>query len=570
MPKSSPRLGESLVAMGNLTAEKLEHALRLQVESGQRIGSVLVQLGYISGAHLAAALAQQYGAGVVSSDAYPAAPLLDGRVSADFLAQSQVVALDEGPDSVTLAMADPGDTYAVSAIELATGKQAHVRVGVSSDIDAANQRYSQGGSNLHVVVGADEETDIQQLRDSARGEPAIKFVNELVGRAVRMRASDVHLEPYPGVLKVRVRVDGVLRDLDSPDAKLGPAIVSRIKVLSRLNIAERRLPQDGRMRLPVEGRQMDMRVSALPTMNGESVVLRLLDQETVPLDFESIGFEQHIIDGLQGLLARPHGIVLVTGPTGSGKTTTLYAAMQQLNSPDRKLVTVEDPVEYQIGGISQIQVRPRIGLGFAESLRSILRHDPDVIMIGEMRDLETAQIAIQSALTGHKVFSTLHTNDAASCITRLLDMGLESYLLTATISGVLAQRLVRRLCDHCKQPVELNAATLLESGIEDALPPAGPATRPALEGALKAAMICYEAAGCEHCDGIGYQGRTTIAELLHVDSAVRQAVLSAQDTDVIKRVARESGMRSMQSDGLAKVAAGLTSVAEVARVTLGA
>ncbi|MBT6276359.1 MAG: Flp pilus assembly complex ATPase component TadA [Chromatiales bacterium] len=550
------RLGQLLVADGLLNADKLEHAIRLQAESGQRIGAVLVQLGYISGAHLAGALAAQYALQVVEASVYPDRPLLGGRVSGDFLTQAQMVALDEDEDTVVLAVADPSDSFSVTAIELATGKQGDIRVGVSTDIDAANQRYAGVGAPGLSATQTDDDADIQQLRDSARGEPAIKFVNELVGQAVRMRASDIHLEPYPGVLKVRARVDGVLRDLESPDPKLAPAIVSRIKVLSRLNIAERRLPQDGRMRLPVEGRQMDLRVSTLPTMNGESVVLRLLDQETVPLNFASIGFDPLIVAGLERLLSRPHGIVLVTGPTGSGKTTTLYAALQQLNSADRKVVTVEDPVEYQIQGISQIQVRPAIGLGFAESLRSILRHDPDVIMIGEMRDLETAQIAIQSALTGHKVFSTLHTNDAAGCVTRLLDMGLESYLLTATISGILAQRLVRKLCEACKRPVQMSRAMLTEVGIED------------MDDDTNE-LAAFEAVGCAECDDIGYRGRTTIAELLNVNSAVRGSVLAGADADVIRQVARREGMRSMQGDGLAKVAAGITSVTEVARVTLG-
>jgi general secretion pathway protein E len=540
-------LGQILCESLSLDAERLAHALKLQSESGQRLGTILVELGHATGDHLAQALALQFGLPLAVGADYPVSPLLHGRVSTDFLSQANVAALRETDDSVDVAVADLVDDYAVNAIRMATGKSVNPHIGSLSDIDAANLRYRNRGDAASALEPRDDHADIQQLRDSARGEPAIKFVNDLLSHAVRLRASDVHIEPFPASVKVRVRVDGVLRDLESPNRQLGPAVVSRIKVLAGLNIAERRLPQDGRMRHPVEGRLMDMRVSTLPTMNGESVVLRLLDKESVPLDLSGLGFSDEIVGQLTGLLSRPHGIVLVTGPTGSGKTTTLYAALQMLNSTERKLLTVEDPVEYQIDGINQIQVRSSIGLGFADALRSILRHDPDVIMIGEMRDLETARIAIQSALTGHQVFSTLHTNDAAACVTRLLDMGIESYLLTATINAVVAQRLVRRLCDECKAPVQEPDGT----------------------DETSSSALGLGAVGCPACDGVGYKGRTTIGEILLIDSAIRDAILDGADAAKIREVAHQSGARTMYDDGMVKVRNGLTSAAEVARVTLG-
>jgi general secretion pathway protein E len=386
----------------------------------------------------------------------------------------------------------------------------------------------------------------------ASGAPVIRRVNHLITRALELRASDIHIEPFDREVVVRYRVDGVLRNVDIAHGMSPAAIVSRIKVLANLDIAERRLPQDGRIKLRAEGREVDMRISTVPTLHGESVVIRMLDRGDVPLDFWALGFDEKIVHRFETMLSRPNGIILVTGPTGSGKTTTLYAALSSLNSPEKKILTVEDPVEYQIEGINQIPIRPNINLTFANALRAILRQDPDIVMIGEMRDLETAQIAVQAALTGHQVLSTLHTNDAASSITRLQDMQVDDYLLTSTIQGVLAQRLVRRLCTECRVPYEPEAAVAQRLGLDKLT-----TERP---------LTLYRAAGCPACDNTGYHGRTTILELLTMNEELRRAVIDRADADDLRMIARRNGMEDMFTDGLRKALAGQTTVDEVERV----
>jgi general secretion pathway protein E len=555
-------LGELLIEQGKLDKEKLNRALKLQKGSGERLGVLLVQLGLLSERDVAQGLAEQLNLPLATTDCYPEVPLLDGQITPGFLKKAKVMPLSLHHNHLALAMADPLDRFTQKALELATGKRVEPRVGIPSDIEAAFQRhYGNGTSSMAKVVediaGPTEEQeldDIQHLRDLAAEAPIIRLVNSLITKALEARASDIHIEPFENKLTIRYRIDGVLRDTEAPPVRsTTAAVISRIKVMANLNIAERRLPQDGRIRLRIAGREFDVRVSTVPTMHGESVVLRILDRTSVPLEFEVLGFTSATLPIFETVLTRPHGIVLVTGPTGSGKTTTLYAALQALNTPDKKILTVEDPVEYQLEGINQIQVKPQIGLTFAHALRSILRQDPDVIMVGEMRDLETSRIAVQAALTGHKVFSTLHTNDAATSVTRLLDMGVEDYLLTSTVSGVLAQRLVRKLCENCKEPYTALPELVEHCGFQQL--------------GIDGNVTLHQARGCRHCSGLGYRGRTCILELLVLSDPIRQVILSHGDATAIQQTAIAHGMITMYQDGLHKVLGGLTTLEEVVRVT---
>ena len=553
-------IGELLVERGKLEPDKLQQARRLERDSGERLGPLLVQLGMLAERDLAEILADELDLELAIGDAYPQSPAVPDRVTPEFLKAARAVPLEETPEHVLVAMADPLDEFTTDAMKLALGKPVVAQVGIISEIELAIQRqYNNGDGSLEQMAGdyrdaaGEDVDDIQYLRDLASEAPIIRLVNTLISRALKAHASDIHIEPFGNTLKVRYRIDGVLREVEAPPVRSTAAVVSRIKVMANLNIAERRLPQDGRIMQQVEGREIDMRISTVPTMHGESVVMRILDKGSLPLEFETLGFDAGVHGAFEEMLMRPQGIILVTGPTGSGKTTTLYTALHALNTPDKKILTVEDPVEYQLEGINQIQVKPQIGLSFANALRSILRQDPDVIMIGEMRDLETAKIAVQAALTGHKVLSTLHTNDSASSVTRMLDMGVEDFLLTSTVNGVLAQRLVRVLCEHCREPFqpgdelveELDLARLCEPG----------------------AITLYRPVGCEACDGSGYRGRTCILELLVMSDAVRRTILDHGDASAIHAAAAAEGTTSMHEDGLRKALAGITSVEEIERVT---
>jgi general secretion pathway protein E len=398
----------------------------------------------------------------------------------------------------------------------------------------------------------EDEENVDHLRDMASEGPVIRLVNLIITRAIELRASDIHFEPFEEQFRVRYRIDGVLHDVESPPKRLQAAIVSRVKIMAKLNIAERRLPQDGRIMLRVKGKEIDFRVSSIPTIHGESIVLRILDKSSIVLDIEKLGFPEDTMDGFQDLIQSPHGIILVTGPTGSGKTTTLYCALEKINSPDKKIITVEDPVEYQLRGINQIQVKPAIGLTFANSLRSIVRQDPDVILIGEIRDAETAEIAIHSALTGHLVLTTLHTNDAPSAITRLIDMGTEDYLLSSTVIGILAQRLVRVACPFCQEPYSPSPAVMKEMK---------------LSSADLAGLKISEVKGCERCSNTGYWGRTGIFEFLRITDDIQKLILGKKDSNIIKEAARKNGLRTLREDGWLKVKQGVTTISEVLRVT---
>ena len=550
-----PRIGELLVQAGKLSARDLDRAISAQQEMGGMLGRVLVRLGLVSDLDVAQALSFQLGIPLVSADGFPELmPEVDGLLP-EFLQANAVYPLRLEDGQLHLAMAVPQDAYVVKALHLATGCAIRPHLALESDIEKAlaepvEEAVEEGDDGFG--DGSDGGDFVEHLKDLASEAPVIRLVNTIIGRVIDLRASDIHLEPFDDGLHVRYRVDGVIHPGELVPPRLSAAVNSRVKLLAHLDIAERRLPQDGRIKTRVKGRELDLRVSTVPTVHGESVVMRVLDRASVRLELEKMGFEKDTLARFNTLLARPHGILLVTGPTGSGKTTTLYAALAKIDATAQKIITVEDPVEYQLEGINQIQVHSQINLTFANALRSILRQDPDIIMIGEMRDGETAQIAVQSALTGHLVLSTLHTNTAAGAVVRMQDMGVESYLITSSVNGVLAQRLVRTLCRHCKEPYYPSEELLNSSGLARFCKPGQP---------------IYQSKGCSHCRDAGYLGRTGIHELLVLDEAMRKAVLEGRDASVLHGIALQSGMLSLHEDGLRKVAAGMTTLDELARVT---
>ena len=557
------RLGEILIERGKLDQAGLERALRLQ-EGGsrERLGSLLITLGVVAQRDVADALAHQFGLSLIEQKEYPEFPILEEQVSARFLRDARVLPVREDDRELVLAVADPTDGHTIEAFEMITGRSVRCRVAIPSEIESAIERlYGNGKSAIGTLIGdvetrfddASLDADIQQLKDLASEAPVIRLVSLILTNALEMRASDVHVEPFENRLIVRYRIDGVLHEVETPPRRLSAAIISRIKILANLDIAERRLPQDGRIRLRVQGKEIDLRVSTVPTMHGESVVMRILDKGGVALDWERLGFDEDLKALFVELLQQPNGILLVTGPTGSGKTTTLYTALDSLNRPDVKILTVEDPVEYQMAGINQIQVKPQIDLTFANARRSIVRQDPDIIMIGEIRDLETAQIAVQSALTGHLVLSTVHTNDAPSTVNRLLDMGVEDYLLTSTVVGIQAQRLVRTLCRSCRTPYVAVDEVVSELGLRRFVP-TGP-------------VNLYHARGCETCGNTGYVGRICIMEIMPMSDRLRALVMKHATASELREAAIAEGMQQMYDHGLRKVVHGVTTLEEVLRVT---
>lgn len=498
---------------------------------------------------------------ILDPENLPKIPLALEGVSSRFIRENVIVPLEFKNNVLKVAMGNPEDREAVDALQVATSADVQVYVGEPKMLDEyIGKFYGQETQNINRIIEdmgtgeleflAEEEEDIGHLKDLASEAPIIKLVNMVINRAVESRASDIHIEPFEDELKVRYRIDGVLHEIESLPKKLQAAILSRLKIMSKLNIAEKRLPQDGRIKLKVAEKDIELRVSTIPVLYGEDVVMRILQKEGITIDLNLLGFSEQTLTTFNQLIKKPNGIVLVTGPTGSGKTTTLYGALDKINTPDKKIVTVEDPIEYQLKGINQIQMKPQIGLNFANTLRHIVRHDPDIIMIGEIRDLETADIAIQSALTGHLVFSTLHTNDAPTAVTRLLDMGVEGFLLSSTIRGVLAQRLVRIICPVCK--VVDPAPTVQEELVHLRM------------GNIK---TLYKGTGCEHCAYTGFFGRIGLFELFLVDDQIRRMILNNEDAQKIREVARQNGMRTLLEDGLEKVRDAQTTLQEVLRVT---
>jgi general secretion pathway protein E len=551
-PVTVDRLIDSLVAQGT-DGRAVERARLVARDSGQRLDIVMLRLGLVGERQLAEAAAALTGSVVVSADRYPAAlPGCAGLMTPRFLRASRALPIAETETEVTVALADPLDGFTQAAIAAATGRAVRIEVAVPVELEAALNRLLPEADAVAATAedAAPLEDDAERLKDLASEAPVIRLVNQIISKAVETGASDIHVEPFEDALRVRYRYDGVLQEAENPPQRLAAAIVSRIKIMARLDIAERRLPQDGRIRLAVRGQDVDFRVSTVASMHGETVVLRVLDRNAVAFDWDRLGLAPNVVVRLEKALTLPNGIVLVTGPTGSGKTTTLYTGLLSLNAVTRKVVTIEDPVEYQLRGVNQIQVKPQIGLTFANLLRTILRQDPDVIMVGEIRGLETAQIAVQAALTGHLVLSTLHTNSAAATITRLRDMGLEDYLITAVLRGVLAQRLVRRLCLMCRRPADAPQAMIDRFG---------------LHRGGGGAVTLWHPVGCPECRGTGFRGRLALAEFLNMDDEVARLIFSRADHADIERAAIAAGMVPLFRAGVGAALDGTTTIEEVVR-----
>jgi general secretion pathway protein E len=550
-------LADILLRDEHCDGRTLDRARRVAAETGQRLDAVLIQLGLVSERGLADAYGALLGLPVTAAERYNLdEPLFPDQLHARFLRSARALPIAMEGAALVLAAADPLDDFTPAAVAAATGRTVRREIAVPIELEAAlNRLYPEtdvsGTTDEQAGDGDKLEDDAERLKDLASEAPVIRLVNQMITRAVETQASDIHIEPFEDRLRVRYRYDGVLQEADSPSVRLTAAITSRIKIMAKLDIAERRLPQDGRIKMAVRGQDVDFRVSTIPSLFGETVVLRILDRSAVTFDYARLGLSPPVVRKFGTALDLPNGIVLVTGPTGSGKTTTLYTGLLAINSVVRKIVTVEDPIEYQLLGINQIQVRAQIGLSFATLLRSILRQDPDVIMVGEIRDPETAQIAVQAALTGHLVLSTLHTNSAAAAVTRLRDMGVEDYLLTAVLRGVLAQRLVRRLCPACRQPADAPPELVDRLGLQ--------------RFAKDAVPRLWHAVGCAECRGTGYRGRAAIAEFLDLGPSIERLIFERADHASIERAAVAGGMQVMFEAGLEAALAGETTIEEVVR-----
>jgi general secretion pathway protein E len=561
--ESEITLSERLIERQLISSEELERVMKLQEEQQAPLTRLVVELGFLSEEDLLPVLHDHFGLPVMSLREFPntAPPVELPPGIGDFLKLARMVPVKLDGRELIVATADPMEFSRLHAIEMATGLTVRPVLAREKEISARiealySSNYAPNGNSDGIaepLEGIGEDEDVAHLRDMASEVPVIRLVNQMLVRALESRASDVHIEPFENQLKVRFRIDGILHEIESPPRQLKAAVISRLKILAQLNIAERRLPQDGRIKTRLAGKDVDLRIATVPTLYGESVVIRLLERGQIFTQLDTLGFPPQQLARFDEMILKPHGMILVTGPTGSGKTTTLYGALQKINDPGKKIITIEDPVEYQLSGVNQIHVKPQIGLSFANGLRSIVRQDPDVIMVGEIRDAETAEIAVQAALTGHLVFSTLHTNDAAGAISRLLEMGVQDYLLSSSLLGVLAQRLVRRLCPNCRRQVPF-------AGLE------GMARE--LVGSNGASLrMVYEAVGCDACSGTGYLGRVGIFELLPVTSEICKVIVQRADAGVIRNLAVQQGMRLLRDDGWDKVSQGVTTLAEVLRVT---
>jgi general secretion pathway protein E len=551
---------ESLTERGLITPQQLSRLIKSAAEDGGTPVRAISRLGYLDQQVLVSELSRHFRIPVLDEKEWPKAQVLPDRISARFMRENHVLPLRADAQRVTVAVADPADSAVKAAIEIACERPVELRLAPEGQIVSRIEKLLDGvsgGAAPEGAIGAAAGEDEEHLKDMALDAPVIDLVNRLFREASAARATDLHIEPARGRVVVRRRVDGMLMEAGVLPPDIGKAAVSRIKILTQLNIAERRLPQDGRARVRIGGREYDIRVATMPTIHGESIAIRFLSATNQVPEIAQLGLTQRDMQILKGQASFSHGLIVVTGPTGSGKTTTLAAVLALLNDPSRKILTIEDPVEYQVEGVNQIQVRPDIGLTFAGTLRSLLRLDPDIIMVGEMRDAETAKIGVNAALTGHLVLTTLHTNSAAGAVTRLLDLEVQAYLIASTLRCVVAQRLVRRLCSNCRQEYH---------GFPDAL-----AAAAAEAGLVKGAkMKLWKAVGCDHCGGTGYHGRAAIFEILVVDEAMRRLIRPDVNADVIAKAAKSAGMIPLIADGLAKCRQGLSTIEELARVALEA
>lgn len=561
---ASSRLGDMLVKAGLITEDQLKKALSQQESGGGRLGTNLVKLGFLSEEDITAFLSKQYGVPSINLTHFE----IDGNViklvPAEIAQKYMVIPINRTGSVLTVAMADPSNIFAVDDIKFLTGFKVEPVVAAETSIrNAINKHYDSAGLVQDIVRGFDDQDveaverieegiDVGSLQKASEDAPVVKLVNLILTDAIKKGASDIHIEPYEKSFRVRYRIDGVLYEVMAPPMRMRAAILSRVKIMAQLDIAERRLPQDGRIKIRMGNREMDFRVSTLPTLFGEKVVLRLLDKSNLQLDMSKLGFEPQALSDFEKAILAPYGMVLVTGPTGSGKTTTLYSALNRLNQPETNIMTAEDPVEFNLPGINQVQMKPEIGLNFAAALRSFLRQDPDIIMVGEIRDYETAEIAIKAALTGHLVLSTLHTNDAPSTVSRLLNMGVEPFLVSASTNIIVAQRLLRKVCRGCREEVEVPVSALIDVGFS-----AEEAER----------VKCFQGKGCMECNDTGYKGRIALYEVMVITEGIKDGVLQGASTAELRELGRKNGMQVLREAGLQKMVEGVTTIHEVMRVT---
>jgi len=563
------KLGQLLLDNKLITEQDLKRALETQAKNGERIGSALVKLGVLSEDQLVSFLSKHFGVPLINLSEYKIDPSLTKFIPHDIASKYLVFPVAKVGATLTIAMADPSNVFAIDDIKFMTGYNVEPVIASESAIRAAIAEHYGDHDMLQTVMEtlktsdteevdllqeAEEEVDLSELKQAVEEAPVVKLVNAILNEAVERRSSDIHIEPYEKGFRVRYRIDGMLYDIMKPPPKMRAALTSRIKIMADLDIAERRLPQDGRIKLKVKGRAIDLRVSTVPTIFGEKIVMRILDRGSLVLDLTKLGFEQKALEDFNEAIHAPYGMVLVTGPTGSGKTTTLYSALSTINKVDVNIMTVEDPVEYNLHGINQIQVKDEIGLTFASALRAFLRQDPDIIMVGEIRDFETAEIAVKAALTGHLVLSTLHTNDAPSTISRLLNMGVEPFLVSASVLLILAQRLCRKICPQCKEEDNVPLPALVEMGFSE-------------EEAKT--VRCFRGRGCSACGGTGYKGRIALYEVMPIKEEIKELILEGASATEIKRTAIRLGMKTLRMSGLTKLKEGVTTVEEVMRVTFG-
>jgi len=559
------RIGDLLVKESLLSQDQLAKAKDEARRSGQRLGAQISKLGYLQEAELNDFVAKQYGVPAIDLEEFEIDPAVIRLIPEDVATKHQILPVNRAGSTLIIATADPSNIFAIDDIKFLTGYNVEVVVATEEALKRSIDRYYDQTSSLEDVIGDfeddgfevvsdDDDVDVSELARESEDAPVVKLVNLILTDAIKKDASDIHIEPYEKSFRVRYRIDGVLYEVMKPPLKLKNAITSRLKIMSELDIAERRLPQDGRIKLKMgRGKEMDYRVSVMPTLFGEKVVLRLLDKSNLQLDMTKLGFEQPQLDVFQDCIHRPYGMVLVTGPTGSGKTTTLYSALSELNQTTENLSTAEDPVEFNLPGINQVQMHEEIGLNFAAALRSFLRQDPDIIMVGEIRDFETAEIAVKAALTGHLVLSTLHTNDAPSSVNRLLNMGIEPFLVASSVNCILAQRLARRVCDECKEPdPEVTTEACVRAGMSEA---EARETRP------------QKGRGCSRCSDTGYKGRIACYEVMELTEELKEFVLNGASAAELKREATRGGMTTLRRSALNRLAEGVTTLSEVLRVS---